>query len=118
MKRSNAGIHSFSTFSNKSRFLLRALVMMRITKAIITDSAATILMAVKVLRNGTERSYASLAFSPDGEQLASVGGSPDFMLTIWNWQEERVLLHTKAFGQDVFKVRCGPSMQLKRSFWC
>ena len=63
---------------------------------------------VRVLRKGTERSYSSLAFSPDGEKLATVGGFPDFMLTIWDWRKEKISLHTKAFGQDVYKVVFSP----------
>ena len=58
----------------------------------------------KVLKLGTERGYASLDFSPDGNLLSSVGQSPDFLLTVWDWAEERITLHTKAFGQDVYNV--------------
>lgn len=63
---------------------------------------------LRVLRKGTERSYLSLAFSPDGEKLASVGGNPDYMLTIWDWRQERITLHTKAFGQDIFQCIFSP----------
>ena len=42
--------------------------------------------------------------SPDGELLASQGGDPDFMLTVWNWRQEQIMLRTKAFSQDVFRV--------------
>jgi len=27
------------------------------------------------------------------------------MLTVWDWEEEKIALHSKAFGQDVFSVR-------------
>jgi WD40 repeat protein len=30
--------------------------------------------------------------------------SSDYMLTIWNWKQERVLLRSKAFSQDVYRV--------------
>lgn len=63
------------------------------------------LQICKVLRAGTERSYASLSFTEEGDKIATVGGLPDYMLTVWNWQEERIILHCKAFGQDVFSVR-------------
>jgi WD40 repeat protein len=43
-------------------------------------------------------------FSPDGAKLASVSTSPDFMLTIWDWEEQQMGLHSKAFGQDVYNV--------------
>ena len=42
--------------------------------------------------------------SPSGNLLASLGSAPDFMLTIWDWRNELVVLRTKAFSQDVFKV--------------
>ena len=42
--------------------------------------------------------------SPTGNLLASQGNAPDFMLTIWDWRQEAVVLRTKAFSQDVFKV--------------
>ncbi|KAL8598401.1 hypothetical protein ACOMHN_032678 [Nucella lapillus] len=58
----------------------------------------------RILRGGTEASYSSLTFSPDGELLASQGGDPDFMLTVWDWRQEQIMLRTKAFSQDVFQV--------------
>ncbi|XP_076438307.1 cilia- and flagella-associated protein 44-like isoform X2 [Babylonia areolata] len=58
----------------------------------------------RILRGGTEASYSSLTFSPDGELLASQGGDPDFMLTVWDWRQEQIMLRTKAFSQDVFRV--------------
>lgn len=55
----------------------------------------------RVLRNGTERGYSAAAFNKDGSMLATVGGTPDYMLTLWDWQEETVILRCKAFGQEV-----------------
>ena len=49
-----------------------------------------------------------MCFDTTGEQIASVGSAPDFLLTVWNWREERITLHTKAFGQEVFKVQFSP----------
>lgn len=49
-------------------------------------------------------------FTTTGEKLASVGQAPDFMLTVWDWVNEKVILHCKAFGQDVAKVNDTPSM--------
>ena len=34
--------------------------------------------------------------------------NPDYMLTIWNWKQERVLLRSKAFSQDVYRVAFSP----------
>uniref|UniRef100_K3X7R6 EML-like first beta-propeller domain-containing protein n=1 Tax=Globisporangium ultimum (strain ATCC 200006 / CBS 805.95 / DAOM BR144) TaxID=431595 RepID=K3X7R6_GLOUD len=62
-----------------------------------------------VLRNGTEFSYSSVVFSQDGEKLASVGGAPDYLLTVWNWRQQQTILRCKAFGQDVFSVQFAPN---------
>lgn len=52
-----------------------------------------------MLRGGAERGYATLTFNQNGDKIASVSTSPDFLLTVWDWALERVALHTKAFGQ-------------------
>ncbi len=38
----------------------------------------------------------------------SVGGYPDYLLTLWNWEEEDIVLRSKAFSQDVFTVKFSP----------
>ena len=53
----------------------------------------------RVLKSGTQRSFASLAFNNRGDRLASVGGDPDYMMTIWDWQTEKIILRSKAFSQ-------------------
>ena len=58
----------------------------------------------RVLRGGTEMAYAHVAFSPNGKLLASVGGDPDYTLVVWNWREELIILRSKAFSTDVFRV--------------
>ena len=71
---------------------------------------------VKVLQKGTERSYASLHFAEIKEKgtgivyLASVGGKPDYLLTVWDWEKEAIILRTKAFGQDVYNVNFSPTL--------
>lgn len=55
----------------------------------------------RVLRNGTERAYSAAAFSASGQKLATVGAFPDYMLTVWDWQQESTILRSKAFSQDV-----------------
>ena len=63
-----------------------------------------LLRLYRVLRGGTETAYANLTFSSgEGLKLASVGGSPDFMLTVWDWKQEAIVLRTKAFSQDIFR---------------
>jgi len=63
------------------------------------------LKVCKVLKDGAERGYACMDFSADGQKLASVSTNPDYMLTIWDWEEETMGLHSKAFGQDVWNVK-------------
>ncbi|XP_037992795.1 cilia- and flagella-associated protein 44 isoform X2 [Motacilla alba alba] len=53
---------------------------------------------------GTEVAYVFGDFNRTGTLLASVGSSPDYMLTIWDWKQEETLLRSKAFAQDVYKV--------------
>ncbi|VEL34578.1 unnamed protein product [Protopolystoma xenopodis] len=43
-------------------------------------------------------------FIPDGELLASVGSEPDYLMSIWNWRSEQIILRAKAFSQDIFRV--------------
>ncbi|XP_045857465.1 cilia- and flagella-associated protein 44 [Meles meles] len=62
----------------------------------------------RILQDGTELGYAYVDFDNRGTLLASVGSSPDYTLTIWNWKEEQPILRTKAFSQEVFKVTFNP----------
>lgn len=52
----------------------------------------------RVLRKGTEQMYAHCEFSSTGDKLVSLGGAPDYTLTVWDWRKERVVLKCKAFG--------------------
>jgi WD40 repeat protein len=42
----------------------------------------------RILRKGTERSYSNIAFSTSGQQFASVGSYPDYLLCVWDWKQE------------------------------
>ncbi len=66
------------------------------------------LRSAQVLRSGTERAYSALAFDLKGETLASVGSFPDFLLTLWDWRAESIVLRAKAFSQDVYTVAFSP----------
>jgi WD40 repeat protein len=46
-----------------------------------------------------------MTFNPAGTTLASVASAPDYMLTLWSWTDEKILLHSKAFGQEIYTVR-------------
>ena len=50
---------------------------------------------IKILRNGAARSYACMCYSEGGEKLATVSSTPDFMLSIWDWNKEQMLLQSK-----------------------
>jgi WD40 repeat protein len=58
----------------------------------------------RILRKGTERTYSCLCFSNDNNLLVSVGADPDFLITIWEWKQEKLMLKSKAFSQDVYRV--------------
>ncbi|XP_031440333.1 cilia- and flagella-associated protein 44 [Clupea harengus] len=58
----------------------------------------------RILRGGTEQAYSFVDFNRDGTLLASVGSAPDYMLTLWTWSQEQVILKSKAFSQDVYRV--------------
>ncbi|KAM4701823.1 cilia- and flagella-associated protein 44 [Discoglossus pictus] len=58
----------------------------------------------RILKGGTEEAYAFADFNVSGTLLASMGSSPDYMLTIWDWRQEKIMLRSKAFSQDVFQV--------------
>jgi WD40 repeat protein len=60
---------------------------------------------IKILSGGAERGYGCLNFSAAGDKLASVSLAPDFMLTVWDWEVEQMGLHSKAFGQDIYKAQ-------------
>ncbi|VDP90136.1 unnamed protein product [Echinostoma caproni] len=58
----------------------------------------------RLLSEGTQKEYSSCEFSPDGEMLAVVGSDPDYMLTLWEWRNEQIVLRAKAFSQDIYRV--------------
>lgn len=62
------------------------------------------LQLFRKLKEGTDKVYASVNFSPDGTHLASQGGEPDYLITVWNWLAETPLLRVKSHAQDVFRV--------------
>ncbi|XP_071321915.1 cilia- and flagella-associated protein 44 [Trachinotus anak] len=62
----------------------------------------------RILRGGTERAYTFVDFNRDGSLLASVGSAPDYMLTLWKWRQEEVMLSCKAISQEVYRVSFSP----------
>ncbi|XP_070707121.1 cilia- and flagella-associated protein 44 [Pempheris klunzingeri] len=66
------------------------------------------LQPCRILRGGTERAYTCVDFSRDGSLLASVGSAPDYMLTVWDWMQEKITLNCKATSQEVYRVSFSP----------
>lgn len=66
---------------------------------------------ISYLRNGTQKRYLCLAYNPDGELLAAQGGEPDYTLTIWNWKENKIILRTKSFSNDIISIKFSPFIQ-------
>ncbi|KAK7098838.1 cilia- and flagella-associated protein 44-like isoform X1 [Littorina saxatilis] len=65
----------------------------------------------RILRAGTTVSFTAVAFNEQGDLLASQGGEPDYMLTVWNWQQESILLRCKSFSQEVNHVSFNRDLQ-------
>ena len=62
----------------------------------------------RICKKGTEMKYAHVEFSSSGTKLASLGGAPDYTLTVWDWLSQGVILKSKAFSQEVFRVSFSP----------
>lgn len=58
----------------------------------------------RILRKGTEKSYSNICFSMNGNYIGSVGSSPDYLLCVWDWLQEVIVLKAKAFSQEVYRV--------------
>ncbi|XP_025086571.1 cilia- and flagella-associated protein 44-like isoform X2 [Pomacea canaliculata] len=65
----------------------------------------------RILKGGALKTFSSLCFEEAGDLLASQGGEPNYMLTIWNWAQEAILLRCKAFSQEVYHAAFNPSLQ-------
>ena len=48
-----------------------------------------------VLQGGAENGFAHVEFSSDGKLLASLSSTPDYMLTLWNWKDQSIVLRCK-----------------------
>ncbi|XP_050303878.1 cilia- and flagella-associated protein 44 [Anthonomus grandis grandis] len=63
---------------------------------------------VCVLREGAERTFTNMDFNPDGDLLVSQSGEPDYLITVWDWRNHSILLRTKSYVNDVFRVKFSP----------
>ncbi|XP_022906281.2 cilia- and flagella-associated protein 44 [Onthophagus taurus] len=66
------------------------------------------LEVVCFLRGGTSKCFHHLNYSPEGDLLVSQGGEPDHLITVWNWRKSRILLRTKSYVSDVYRVLFSP----------
>ena len=62
------------------------------------------LQLFRKLREGTDKVYASVNFSPCGRFLATQGGEPDYLITVYNWLAEMPVVRVKSHAQDVYRV--------------
>lgn len=63
---------------------------------------------VAMLKKGTKRQFTILDYTLDGELLASQGGDPDYMITIWDWKRKEIKLRAKSFSNDVVNLMFSP----------
>ncbi|KAL1505618.1 hypothetical protein ABEB36_005142 [Hypothenemus hampei] len=63
---------------------------------------------ISVLKGGAEKVYTNLDFNPDGDLLVSQSGEPDYLITVWDWQNHTILLRTKSYVNDVYRVKFSP----------
>ncbi|XP_061656400.1 cilia- and flagella-associated protein 44-like isoform X3 [Syngnathoides biaculeatus] len=101
---SGCGIGSIGVSQRKEYFVVGE----KGRKPILTVYKYPSLQAYRILRQGTERAFSSVNFNSDGSLLASLGSAPDYMLTVWNWRQEEVMLRCKAISQEVYKVSFSP----------
>ncbi|KAL3267249.1 hypothetical protein HHI36_011382 [Cryptolaemus montrouzieri] len=60
---------------------------------------------VCVLKGGSTASFTNLDYSPDGSLLVSQAGEPDYLITIYDWPRHTILLRTKSYVNDVYRVK-------------
>ncbi|XP_055369540.1 cilia- and flagella-associated protein 44 isoform X2 [Betta splendens] len=101
---SGGGIGSITTHPSKDYFVAAE----KGTQPNIIVYKYPSLQPYRILRGGTERAYSFVDFNADGSLLASVGSTPDYLLTLWNWRQEEVMLSCKAVSQEVYRVSFSP----------
>lgn len=63
---------------------------------------------VSILKKGTKLQYTIVDYTPDGKLLGSQGGSPDYTITIWDWEKGEIKLRAKSFSNDVINLMFSP----------
>ena len=103
----NDGVGSIGVHPNRTIFA----VAEKGPQPLIYIYAYPSLKLYRILKEGTEMMYVHCEFSPNGDKLVSLGGSPDFTITVWDWIAQRVILKSKAFSQEVFRASFSPYME-------
>ncbi|PNF37199.1 hypothetical protein B7P43_G00471 [Cryptotermes secundus] len=65
---------------------------------------------VCLLKQGAEKMYCHINYSPDGEMLCSQGGAPDYLLIVWNWKASKIILCCQSCSNDVYKAAFATSV--------
>ncbi|KAK2818850.1 hypothetical protein Q5P01_024411 [Channa striata] len=102
---SGGGIGSITTHPSKEYFA--AAEKGNMPNIIVYEYVS--LQPYRILRGGTEKAYSFVDFNRDGSLLASMGSAPDYMLMLWNWRQEEVMLSCKAISQEVYRISFSPN---------
>lgn len=61
------------------------------------------------LVGGARRNHSRVTYSADGLLLASQSGEPDFLVTLWKWQEGgEIILQLNSHSKEVFNLQFSP----------
>ncbi|PRP84994.1 hypothetical protein PROFUN_07282 [Planoprotostelium fungivorum] len=101
------GIGAISVHPNRSCFAVAGRGSKKKSPEIHIIDTNT-LKTIHILRGGTTFGYSTISFDPSGARLASVGSDPDYTLVVWNWEQQTIVLRSKAFSQDVYRVYFSP----------
>nr|XP_049595219.1 cilia- and flagella-associated protein 44-like isoform X3 [Syngnathus scovelli] len=102
--RNGSGIGSIGVHPSQEYFV----VAEKGEKPIVIIYEYSSLQAYRILRDGAEHAFSSVSFNSDGSLLATLASAPDYMLTVWRWRQEEVMLRCKAISQEVYRVSFSP----------
>ncbi|XP_066956728.1 echinoderm microtubule-associated protein-like 6 isoform X2 [Macrobrachium rosenbergii] len=64
---------------------------------------------MSLLKNGHSKGVSSVAFSADGERVASLGLDDHHTLIVWNWKKGYKLASARGYNDKVFGIRFSPT---------
>ena len=100
------GVGAIAVHPDKSRYVVCD--KQRTTQPMITGYNWPERTKAFQMRNGAVLGFSACAFNDSGSLLATVAVEPDYAITLWDWKQEKVVLRSKAFGSDVFRVQFSP----------